>query len=240
LPLNKTLKNIILAFTVVCGLFLIVFSIELILLNRASGDEGADPPFTEDAPEGGGEDGTEVGADGPGPTGGEGADAAAGQGGEEERPVGRPPTPDGVRYEQPVAEDKLLVFYTDRELFELTDFEIQDTLYVFSYKGGGSAALQIDSIFIWAGAEGYESDYLHNDFGAEVSEVHDEDYVGRSQLRGVLVTGANDGLYYEAWIHRFMSFDGGEFALAFVLSYENSAQRNALYDILDTLDIVTD
>ena len=39
---------------------------------------------------------------------------------------------------------------------------------------------------------------------------------------------------YEAWIHLLQDSD---LALVFVINYENDQQRDALYDLLSTLDM---
>jgi len=238
MPLSKTVKNLILAFTVLCGIFLIVFSIEMILLNRDAGDEGADPSLSAEAPDGAGDDAPEPGTDGAEPAGDAGQNGDADTDGDDSQPGGERPAPTGARHEIPVSGDLTLVVYVDGELFEQVFFESEDILGVFKYLGGGSAALQIDAVLMQDGAEEFAKDYLYNDFGVEASVAGREDYIGLSELRGVTITGAEDGTYYEAWV---FSLTGPELegqGLTFVISYENSAQKNALYDILDTLDIM--
>ena len=237
MPLNKTVKNIILGFTVLCGLFLLVFSIELILLNRATGEGGADASLSAEAPEGNGEDESVSGSDGDDSDDKTDSGEGITQNGESERPGVVRPVPTGVRRERLVSNDAMLVFYTDGELFEQIDSEIEDILDIYKYKGGGNAIIQICYVYMRTGAEDYAADYLNFNFGVEESVVGGEDYIGLSPLRGVLVTGADDGTNYEAWIYSFTDPDLDKFGLAIVISYENNTQRNALYDVLDSLDM---
>ena len=239
MPLSKTVKNIILAFTILCGLFLIVFSIELFLLNRGAGDEEADPSLSAQAPDGTGSDGTVSGSDGSDSTGAGEPDGAAEPDGTGDQPGSTRPAPTGIRRERPVSGDTMLVFYTDGEMFEQVDSETEDVLDIFTYKGGGNAAIQISYVYIHSGATEYAADYLNHNFGVEVADVGEEDYIGLSPLRGVPVAGANDGVFYEAWIYSLTDPELDKFGLAFVISYENNTQRNALYDILDSLDILS-
>jgi len=239
LPLSKTVKNIILAFTILCGLFLIVFSIELFLLNRGAGDEGEGPSLSAEAPDGTGNDGTVPGSDGSDPADADQPDGATEPDGTGNQPGNTRPAPTGVRRERPVSSDTMLVFYTDGEMFEQIDSEQEDVLDVFTYKGGGNAAIQISYVYIISGAEEYAADFLYHNFGVEMAEVGEEDYIGLSPLRGVPVAGANDGIFYEAWIYSLTDPELDKFGVAFVISYENNTQRNALYDILDSLDILS-
>jgi len=238
MPLSKTAKNLILAFTVLCGVFLIVFSIELVMLNRDAGDEGAGQPSPVETPDGTADNAPGPGTDGAGPAEGTDPDGDAGTGGDDGQPGGARPAPTGARHEMPVSSDMTLVVYADEELFEQIFFESEDILRAFTYQGGGYAAFRIDAIFMQAGVEEFAKDYLYNDFGVEASVVGREDYIGLSELRGVTITGAEDGTYYEAWIYSFTDPELEGQGLAFVISYENSAQKNALYDILDTLEIM--
>jgi len=238
MPLSKIVKNLILAFTVLCGVFLIVFSIELVLLNGDAGDEGAGQPPPAEAP-----DGSADSAPGPGTDGSEPGEATdpggdAGANGDDGQQGGARPAPTGMRHEIPVAIDMTLVVYADRELFDQVFFESEDILRAFTYQGGGYAALRIDAQLMQDGVEEFAKDYLYNDFGVEASVVGREDYIGLSELRGVTITGAEDGTYYEAWVYGFTDPGLEGQGLTFVISYENSAQKNALYDILDTLEIV--
>jgi len=227
--MSNITKNLLLALTLVCVIALIVFCIQLIVINRGaeprdqgaiiSGgaqqeDEDADPA-DEDQDNGEDGDGSMFGDDGFDP----------------DQMLQRPPA-QGTRHALLVAEDSRLIIYADEELF---DFEEGDLDWWFIYLGGGVATLEIAFTQISPqGAAEHAETFLNNYSGSDLSEFTGEDSIQGSPLRGYHVsTWAGDEMY-EAWIHLLQDSD---LALVFVINYENDQQRDALYDLLSTLDM---
>jgi len=216
-------KNLLLGFTLVCVVVLIVFCIQLIVINR--GVDPVDPgPGISGGPSQGEED-----------TNGEEEDPN----GEDENgingyvPSTPRPTPQGTRNEIRVTPESFLVVYAREELF---DFEEQEVDWWFFYRGGGNAALEISYVLITAqGVEAHIESLLNSYTGGSNIEVNGDGLITGSELRGFHALSMHEGGTYEAWIHTLPGFD---LALVFVINYENDQQRDALYEVLNTLDII--
>ena len=226
--MGKTVKNLLIIFTLVCMIMLVVFTVQLIRLNRNS-DEGrgngqsvsegrpAETDATADEPTNSPEDG------------GNSTDAPP-----ESTHSNPPPVPVGRRYEMPVSIDKLLVIYAQEELFE---YEQMDSGDIFTYADGGNASLEVCLAYIPMGAEASAENYLDGYLDGNDSFVSGTGPIKRSPLSGVLVTGVKDGETFEAWIHT-LEDNADDMGVAFIIRYSNDEQKNALYAILDTINII--
>jgi len=222
-------KNLLLGLTLVCVIALIVFFVQLIVLNR--GVEPREPGATisgdsqqEDEHED--PDSDANGEEIPDPDGDDGDNEPA-------QITTRPP-PQGKRFDLLVAADTdtRLIIFAREELFEFVENE---TNWEFLYSGQGDAALEIGFMFISprglaADAETYLSNYTD---GAETA-FEGEQPIGDSELRGYYLSAQHRDTSYEAWIHALPDSD---LALVFVISYQNSQQRDALYEILGTMEL---
>jgi len=148
-------------------------------------------------------------------------------------PTPRPP-PQGVRHELGVTLDSRLIVYARSELFE---FEEREVDWWFRYLGGGGAALEISYIMITAlGVEEHAKMVLNDYTGDSDAEFTGEESIAGSELRGYHATARLDAEIFEAWVH---TLDGSDLALVFVINYENDQQRDALFEVLSTLDMIT-
>jgi len=59
-----------------------------------------------------------------------------------------------------------------------------------------------------------------------------------SGIRGTSVTGSMEKTTYEAWICSFADVGSVDTGIAIIIYYDNPLQKNALYEILDTLKFV--
>lgn len=225
--MNSTIKKIIVIFTILCALFLVVFSVELILINRNQEEGDSGPAISGGAQPEDGENGEE-----PGTTGGDQPGAAAGNG--TSAPAGgTPPVPAGTRHDRMMPDDMELVFYVEEGQFEHTMSEQEDVIDYFSYRGAGAAGLEIRFVFMPHGVSAFANTFLEIDYGAQEITTGGEETIRRSRLRGYFASGTRDGTTYEAWI--YTGFE--DMGLAFIINYEDQAQRNALNVILDTLEM---
>jgi len=218
-------KNLLLGLTLVCVIILIVFCIQLIVLNR-----GADPAGSGPAISSGSQSGEEPGSEG------EGEEEPNGESGEGSNvnapPTPRPP-PQGTRHTLNVTQQSQLIIYASEELF---DFEERELDWWFLYTGGGVATLEISYIVITAqGVAAHAESFLNNYTGGTEAEFTGEESIRGSELRGYHVSAMHGGEMYEAWIHTLLDSD---MALVFVINYERDQQREALYEILSTLDMI--
>ena len=240
MPINKTVKNIILAFTIICAVVLIIFLVELIRQNRdtETATGGGEPSVSGDT----------AGTNGAGAPGDENpaspADGVEDNGGDagggDERPGtgGQRPAPTGTRFEEPVTLNSKLVFYVDTQLFDHVDPELEEGLFLFTFSGNGLAEIHIRFVPVPNDIKAFAGGYLTTDFEVRDTVVGDEDYIGLTQLLGVKASGAKDGSNFDVWIHRLTGAEYDDMGLAFVIIYQNNAQRDMLYDILDSMEIV--
>jgi len=215
-------KNLLLGFTLVCVIALIVFSIQLIVIN--SGVTRTNPGSISGGQQNSGSgDETPDGEDGDG------------EGGEE--PVAntpRPP-PQGTRHQIMVTDNSILIVYARDEMF---NFEEGGLNWWFRFSAGGTATLEIEFTMITTaqGAGDHAEAFLNHYSGGTEAAFTGEESIRGSNLRGYHAFARHGGTSYEAWIH---SLDGSDIALAFVINYENDQQKEALYEVLSSLDLVT-
>jgi len=223
--MSNLLKNILLGFTFVCVIVLLVFCIQLIVLNRGGEPSGPGPAIS------GGQQGDEnPDREGEGEEDPDGEGEQGTNGNVQSTP--RPPA-QGTRHELMVTLDSVLVIYARDELF---DFEEREIDWWFNYKGGGNATLEISYILITAqGVVAHAESFLNNYTGGTEAFFVGEDLIVSSEISGYHVTAVHGGGMYEAWIHTLPSSD---LALVFVINYENNQQRDALYEVLSTLDML--
>jgi hypothetical protein len=242
--MNKTVKNIVMVFTLLCVLFLIVFCVELILVNReaAQNDTGAAISASEPSQPDENEEGEEP-ANGNGEDNGNGGDSNGDNGDANGGETIVIPVPqDGTRFELPMlGEDQTLIVYADESLFRYSEGEAD---WLFTYLGEGTASLEIAFDFITppGGMERLAGVFLDGYLDGGESTVLGEQEIGESELRGHAITGeqADGDLTFEAWIHSLTgSMDVGT-AVVFVMKYENEGQRAALYTIIDSMEMVDD
>lgn len=227
--MSRISKNLLIAFALVSAIVLIVFCFQLILLNRDSGDgDGqsiSSPANTGDGEEDGDGDGKKT-PDKNQP----GADGQPTDGGELSEPT---ETPTGTRLTRQVSGDLNLVLYVDESLFE--EHMLNDG-YMYEYTSGGTATLEVALVHLPMGVEARARDYLDGYTGAGGTVVVGEERVGRSRITGIHLTGAADDELYEAWL--YSSTDDDEWGVAFVLHYRNDLQKAAIYEILDSMELV--
>lgn len=213
--MNNIVKNLLLALTLVCVIALIVFCIQLIVINRGGDTGDAESVVSGDAQE----DGDETSTDGDDET---------------TVPPGIPQLPQGTRHQITVTTDSRLIVYAREDLFDFETGGI-DFWSRFIYRGIGEARLELsfESISPLGMAVTAEA-FLNNYSGDTASVVSGEEYIRGSSVRGYHVSTLAAGGIYEAWIHNLVDSD---LALVFVIFYENDTQRDALYEVLSTLDI---
>ena len=234
--MSKMLKNAIAIFAAVCVIVLVIFCIELYVLNREPDDGGG----TGSSLAGNVGDGDEKGKDGAKDTQEtQPANGMTRPGDDNDKQTSQQPPatptspPTGKQHTRRVSGDEQLLLYVDEDLFEYT--ELNDG-YLYEYTGGGEATLEISFALISNGLEALAKDFLDGFVGTGGTKVEGEGQIGRSLLRGVHVTGDVSGENYEAWIYSFP--DGEDLGLSFTLHYRSDEQKNALYAIFDHMSIV--
>lgn len=234
--MSKTVKSVVVVFTILCALFLIIFSAELILLNRDSDNSNGEPDPAGSVTAGNGNNGADKN-----PARGEGnshADAVGG-GASGSADGLRQPAPTGTRNEQTMPGDMKLVYYVDDALFKHTETELEDVIDELSFIDGGPAGFEIRFVFMPQGVNVFAEDFLEVNFGVGDSSVESEEPIRHSPLRGVFVSGAKNETYYESWIYKFSDPEINDLGLMFIINFQNEDQRSALHGILDTLEMVS-
>jgi len=222
--MSNITKNLLLALSLVCVIALIVFCIQLIVINRGVEPLGSGSTIS------GGQSGSGASTPAPDDDDPDGDDDTDG---DNTPPPATPrPAPTGTRHSIRVTEESRLIIYVREDRF---DFEVGELDWWFTYNAGGHATLEI--VFemisgqgIGAHAESFLNRYSDNT-GAEFTG---EESIQGSPLTGFHVVSRLDSGTYEAWVHML---EGSDLALVFVINYETTAQRDALYEALSSIDL---
>jgi len=217
-------KKLFLALSLACAIGIIVFLIQLIVIN--SGVEPRQPNSNISGGSSSEQENPGTGSnDRPGDNG-EGSDT---EGSGSNQPTIRPP-PQGQRNEITVDTDSKLVLYTRPELFSLVrnDFD-----WVFQYTAGGIAGLNISFTFISPQNAATDAEaFLNRHTNGTGADYKGDLYVLDTSVRAYHVTTQDGGVTYEAWLHQM---PGSDLALALIINYSNTEQRDALYEILGSI-----
>lgn len=231
--MSKMLRNGIVVFAAICAVVLVIFCIELFVLNRNPDDgAGNEPSLSESAANSGGE--SSGGQENP-PDKQQEPGKGAGQtgNGAKDQPTQPPPPPTGTRKERLVSADTKLVLYIDEDVFDESE---QNEGYLYKYKGVGTATLEITIAYIQFDAGSFAGSFLDGYVGPGGTSAGETSYIGRSPLEGIHVSGELDGEKYEAWVYSFP--DADDWGVSFTLHYRSDEQRDALYTILDSMSMI--
>ena len=233
--MSKTTKNLLIIFTLVCIIVFAVFCIELVMLNSSDDDE-------DDATGGSAiSTNSPVGTTGPAPSGNSSqqpkSNAAPPSGAAIESPGQSPVDRNGKRYEWMYSSTEILTFYVDDELFVHTQMDEGE---VFTYLDDENASLEVCLRGLPLGVEACANDILSGYLDDNEAFISGAGPIRRSDLTGLFGSGVNNGETFELWIHTIPDGDNDAFndlGIAFVIRYKNNDQKNALYAILDTLEL---
>ena len=225
--MNTTVKRIILIFTLLCVVLLVVFCVELLLLNRSVENPEATPPEPPPAevppvepeiPPAQPEDETPPSDEPPQPPPGDGAEGA------------------GTRYELALVSDVTLVLYVDDEVFELEDME---QTWIFNYMDG-SAKFEISPVYLPQGAAVYANSFLDGYLNGEPYNIRGARPIGNSPISGIYATGATeDAETVSAWISAIETVDGDNMGMVVVMTHSDDEGRDAILSALDTMTMIT-
>ena len=242
--MSKVVKNLLFAFTIICAFALAIFLIQLLVLNSGSGESsGENPSPSAPLTTGNGSPSpsapTNTGSARPETASPSGSSNPSGSQNTEE------PRADGTTYEfdMPGGRTKLVLFVEEESEGQQFDFiepdpENEGELGVLSFKGNGTAALELHFSFLPDGVITYAEESLDRYVGSDGSVVIGDTPVGGSSLRGISVTGTKDRLTYEAWILSFSDIGFDDVGLDIVIYYQNPLQRDALYAIVDSMEMI--
>jgi len=216
--MSNITKNLLLALSLICVIALIVFCIQLIVLNR-----GVEPVTPGTVISGDRQDGSSTpqpGNNGQEPPGGPDGNNGNGNNGGDNGNVPvipdtpRPP-PQGRRYSLGITDTSRLILYVSDEQFDFIESDLETW---FVYNGGGIATLEIlfEMVSTAQGVGTHAITFLNRYSGSTESE-----FTGEEAIRGSLVTGyhvfVKEGVEtYEAWLHML---DDNDLALVFVINY---------------------
>ncbi|MCL2045679.1 MAG: hypothetical protein FWG88_04780 [Oscillospiraceae bacterium] len=229
--MSKTFKKLLVALTLLCVVVLFVFTIQLFALNRGRDDgENRQSDTLNSTSENDG-DNDDVSNSNNGQVGDNSPNN--GTGNQNTLP------PSGTRYELQYTADMNLVVYVDDEQFLHSEPE---WAHMFTLESTDDSWLLLHFLGLPLGAqrlaEGFLNEYLD---GAE-SSVHGLVQIRGSELTGVYVTGTSDGgETYEAWIHTISKDDVDQaeaYGMVFVVRYRYNEQKNLLFSILDSMELV--
>ena len=263
--MSKTMKNFLMIFTALCILALVVFTIELMVINGGSGGEqssgdnptggvatGEDSKTSDGQPESPGTSGSGGSPDNADPDGGSGN--AQGTGSPEgngdstgaTNPGGTQTEPPGTRKTIDLpAENGEIVYYIveireGMPVFEYIDTsaEFEEGIGRYDYLGNTKTALELRYVHIPQGLGARAANYLEEFYDIPDAEVKGEGPIRNSELNGYYMTGEKDGVTYEAWIYAYSEFGNDDAGIAFIISYRNDVTKPVLYEIIDSLKLV--
>jgi len=244
--MSKITKNMLSVLTLICVIALIVFCIQLIVLNRGG---------TPDSPGAGISGGTQQGSGGASGSGtgtstgsedsddgsqtgdGEDGDTGDGESGTGSDPgsssgVVRPP-PQGIRRSIAVTPTNRLIVYSDDTLFEYIEGDL-DWWFIYTGQGEATFEIQFSMIVSQGGISAHTENFLNTYANTANASVTGEESIHGSSLRGHHAIARVGTGTYEVWMHPMANSD---LALAFIIYYENERQRESLYDMLSWLDM---
>jgi len=244
--MSNITKNLLLALTMVCIIALIVFCIQLIVLNR-----GVTPDSPGATVSGGSQQGSSSGSgSGTGASAGSGDSIGGSQDGDfDDGDIGdggpdggndpgsssgvvRPP-PQGTRRSIAVTPTNRLIVYSDDTLFEYIEGDL-DWWFIYTGQGEATFEIQFSSVVSQGGISVHTEEFLNNYANTRNASVTREESIHGSSLRGYHAIARVGTGTYEVWMHPMTNSD---LALAFIIYYENERQRESLYDMLSWLDI---
>jgi len=235
--MSKTVKNLLIILTLVCIIVFAVFCIELVMLNRG-GDKEDDATggssISTSSPTGTASQGSDLaGNSSPQPQ----INAAPPSGAANESPGETPIDRTGKRYEWMYSSTEMLTFYVNDELFEHTQMDEGE---IFTYLDDENASLEVCLRGLPLGVEACANEILSGYLDDSEAFISGSGPIRRSELTGLFGSGVNNGETFELWIHTMPDDDNDAFndlGIAFVIRYKNNDQKNALYGILDTLQL---
>jgi len=213
----------LLGLTLVCVIALIVFFIQLMVINR-----GVEPASSGSVISGGSQsdDGSEANGDDA-----DGDDQDADDFSDFFANTPRPP-PLGTRRDLLVSENTRLVIFASEELFE---YEEGDLDWFFRYTGEGAAELEIRFLALTQQGIGENAESFLNSYsGSATAEFTGEQSIHGSPVSGYHVSAMSGGEMYEAWI---VDLDNSDVALVLVIKYQNDQQKEALIRVLSSLEM---
>jgi len=238
--LSRITKNLLVGFTLLCAVVLAVFCVELVLLNSEdyAGRPGAS--LSNGLPDGDEENsnGSEA-ADAEPPDDSEPPEE---NGDGDDEPPNEDDTPSkGTLFEMDMLDNvNTVTLYANEEIFE---YSWGEALWTFTYLGDGKASLEVSIGLLTpqGGTSGLTKELAVHYLDDE-SPAAFERRIADSLARGVYISGEKNGETYEMWVHGPLvgGNDSHARAVVFVANYQNEEQRAAIYDVLDTLEVVSD
>jgi len=229
MSMSTTVRNLLLVFSLLCIIAIIVFSIQLIVINRPEKSDVAaeQSPPVESSP----------GISTP-PVQTSTSTASSPPVETPEQTTSTTPspstaTPTGTRCEMPLLPTLTIVMYADEEIF---DFTVWNLNYVFTYQGAGTASIEILIDYIPEGLEARAQDILSNYTEGAESTIDGDVVIGRAMLSGVTATAMRGDDTYVAWLGYLTESDA--MSLELIMQYRNEEQKEAIDALLATLEMI--
>lgn len=229
--MSRTLKKLLVVFTLLCIVVVLVFAAELVYLNRDGGDADAKAPPAESP---GAQETlpsvppSETGSPQPTDTESPGVESPP-----EETASSQENPAEDILYTLAMTDEVSLTLYAGEDKF---DYHLVDEGYLFVFKEG-VATLEVLLDFLPRGAAARAVGYLDNYPGVGESTIETEREIGKSSLIGAYVTAMSGESTYAAWIYEIPSEDD-HLGILFIIHYRDEAQRGALYKLLDSIELI--
>ena len=232
--MSKYLKNSLLVLTLVCAVALVAFSAQLIMLNRNGADNASGEPSANESEAFESDETSDTRSL---PL--KGTDDFS-TNGEVDEPIDETPgAPTGTRFDMQVSNGKTLVWFVDDEQFEYVPMDSGVIFYFLDEdeenESVENASIEICLAHIPYGAEARAETFLDEYLEGNDAHVGGMGQIRQSQLSGVFVSGIKEDETFEAWIHSIEDDEYDDMGVAFIIRYRDNGQRNALYEILDTV-----
>ena len=223
--MSGALRIIIIIFTFICLVTLVIFSTELVLLNRdrepnvmghTPGNEDLNDEELEYPPEYDEPEGTD-------------SEQNDDEHIEEEQIIVHA----GERTTFTMPGNLTMILYVQTEYFEVVEDGARSLIYL---RESEDVFLEVLMIVIPHGAQVFAEDFLAMDFGAEDAVTEGSQFIANSSVMGIFTMAVDEDSGFEAWIHEIYETD--DLGIAFTIAYQDETQRNMLIELLDSLQLL--
>ena len=235
--MNMIVKNAIVIFTLLCAMFLIVFCVELVIVNKENADARAEQSASGSADQSVRNDsGEQQASNAKTSKKAQSNDEATGNS-NTAAPEQKRSQKFGARYELPMFDEvHTLIVFVDDELF---NYDEGETNWTFTCTGDEKSSLEIVLTTLDGSAEEYAEEFLEGYLDGGTATVGGERQIGKSALNGLYVSGEKDDEVYEAWVYGPLEGGIANRVVLFVLNYWEGEQEDALYNVIDTLEMAS-
>ena len=236
--MTKLGRNLLIAFTIVCMFAVVVFTIELLVINN--GNEGGmeQNPYASGNQSPGASSGQGSSGNGqpdPNSSGGQGSSIDPNSPGDDQHEFIL------KTYSVPISTSAEIVMTIEEDpenpYFNYVDMSMasEDIVGILKYRGNATASLEFRYVQLTQGAGAFAATLLEEEFGIEDSVIIGSGPIRDSELTGFAVSGELGNVAYEAWIHSFVNIGNNDAGIAIIMSYPSGPAGNTPKELINMI-----